>query len=167
MAWMRSRVRIPYAPPLFMIVRNAHPSEAEPLSRLAFRSKAYWGYSEAEMTLFEKALQVEPAQCATGRVVVATDDDDTIRGFYTIAQDPPVGELSDLFVDTPYIGQGVGRLLLLRATSHAKRLGFTSIRIHSDPHAEYFYLKQGASRIGQVPSESIEGRFLPLLELPL
>jgi hypothetical protein len=32
---------------------------------------------------------------------------------------------------------------------------------HADPYAESFYAKYGAERIGEAPSGSIPGRFLP------
>ena len=45
----------------------------------------------------------------------------------------------------------------------AAALGVTALSIESDPHAEGFYLRLGARRIGEVPS-TLPGRVLPLLE---
>jgi hypothetical protein len=48
----------------------------------------------------------------------------------------------------------------------AGRLGFERITLEADPGAEPFYLAMGARRIGSVPSGSIPGRFIPLLDVP-
>ncbi len=42
--------------------------------------------------------------------------------------------------------------------------GGATLRIASDPNAEGFYLKMGARRVGETPSQP-EGRALPLLLL--
>ncbi len=41
------------------------------------------------------------------------------------------------------------------------------LSIQSDPHAEGFYLRLGARRTGEAPSQSIPGRLLPMLEFDL
>ncbi|WP_067619878.1 hypothetical protein [Alicyclobacillus acidiphilus] len=38
------------------------------------------------------------------------------------------------------------------------------LTIRPDPNAEPFYLAMGAQRVGEVPSGSIPGRMLPLLQ---
>ncbi len=53
------------------------------------------------------------------------------------------------------------------AVTRARNLGREQLLIESDPHAEGFYLKLGAERIGKVPSQARRGRVLPLLLFPL
>jgi hypothetical protein len=45
----------------------------------------------------------------------------------------------------------------------AHSLGVRCVRIQADSFAEPFYLRQGAVRIGEAPSDAIPGRKLPLL----
>ncbi|MYS01695.1 MULTISPECIES: GNAT family N-acetyltransferase, partial [unclassified Streptomyces] len=79
----------------------------------------------------------------------------------------PEGALGMMFVEPDAIGQGVGRLLFGHAREQARRLGFTLLTIDADPNAEPFYTAMGAVRVGAVPSGSVPGRMLPLLELAL
>jgi len=72
-----------------------------------------------------------------------------------------------LFVDPTDIGSGVGRALLDDAVRYAARRGWSTLRVESDPGAEGFYVAHGARRVGAVPSGSVPGRELPLLDLPV
>jgi GNAT superfamily N-acetyltransferase len=85
--------------------------------------------------------------------------------FYALAGTPPVGILEDLFVEPEHIGTGVGRVLWSHAMVTAGTLGFERITLEADPGAEPFYLAMGARRCGSVPSGSIPGRVLPVLEI--
>ena len=49
----------------------------------------------------------------------------------------------------------------------ARAWGYATMEIAADPHAEPFYLRLGATRVGTVPSEVFPGRRLPLLRLSL
>jgi hypothetical protein len=64
------------------------------------------------------------------------------------------------------MGQGIGRWMLSDAVRRVRALRPGPLRIASDPHAEGFYLKMGARRVGALPAD-VEGtkRELPLLEL--
>jgi GNAT superfamily N-acetyltransferase len=147
-------------------LRTAKPSEATTLSELALRSKAHWGYSDEFMAACKNELVITPEECASGLLVVA-EQDHTLAGFYLLAGKPPAGALDDLFVDPALISKGVGGKLFQAAAEHARELGYASLDIHSDPHAEAFYLHMGAKKIGERPSRSIPGRSLPLLRIEL
>ncbi len=84
-------------------------------------------------------------------------------GVYRLAGSPPQGELDDLWLDPRFMGRGAGRQLFVHASQTAAGLGFDSLLIESDPHAEGFYLAMGATRIGERRSSS--GRSLPLLRM--
>jgi GNAT superfamily N-acetyltransferase len=147
------------------IARKAKPTEAGAISDLAFRSKAHWGYDAGFMNKCRDDLTITPEDCSTGLVVVATTTNGELAGFYKLTGKAPKGRLSDLFVDPSQIGKGLGKILLNEAKKHAVNLGFEELEIHSDPHAEDFYLHMGAERVGEIPSSSIPGRSLPLLVL--
>ena len=150
-----------------LIVRPARPAEAPLLSQLAFESKAHWGYDaefmracREELTISEEELDREPSHVAeiAGQAV----------GFYALAHlNEEEIELEYLFVDPRVIGQGIGRCLLEHAKQIAAELGYRDLVIVGDPHAEGFYVRLGARRVGTKPSASIPGRRLPLFELAL
>jgi GNAT superfamily N-acetyltransferase len=70
-----------------------------------------------------------------------------------------------LFVDPDAMRRGIGQALLADALGIAAGAGATRVRIEADPNATPFYERAGAVRVGDVPSGSIPGRVLPLLEL--
>ncbi len=144
--------------------RVARAEDAAELTELALRSKAHWGYGEEFMAVWRADLTITAEDCASGRIGV-TEEDGRVVGFYQIGGKAPEGALMDLFVEPKAMGQGVGRRLLERAKRQARELGFASLSIHSDPHAEGFYIKMGARRVGSVASEVVPGRELPLLML--
>lgn len=147
-------------------IRRAKPQEARELTRLALRSKAYWGYSEDFLVACRAELTVTKAQIKDDRVAVAMDADELV-GFYSLMGAPPSGEVGAFFVDAPHIGRGVGRALFTHLAATTRAAGFASLRIEADPHAVGFYEQQGAELVGEAASGSIPGRALPVLELKL
>jgi GNAT superfamily N-acetyltransferase len=136
------------------------------LSALALRSKAHWGYDDAFLDACRAELTVTVASIDAGAVTVA-DVGEVVAGFSMLVDDPPVRELDALFVDPPFIGQGVGAALFAAFRGAAVADGCMRLRIEADPNAVGFYEHQGAVIVGERPSGSIPGRTLPLLELDL
>ncbi|MFJ8625811.1 GNAT family N-acetyltransferase [Kitasatospora sp. NPDC093550] len=149
-----------------MQIRPARPEEAAPLTGVALRAKAYWGYDEAFMAACREELTVGAAVIERACTVVA-EEGGRVLGFASLVGGPPEGSLDMLFVEPELIGRGVGRALFARIRERASELGLRRFTIESDPHAEPFYLGMGATRIGGVPSGSVPGRELPLLALEL
>lgn len=146
-------------------LRRAKPGEAGALSELALRSKAHWGYPEDfmaacrdELTLTERDLERAPtfvAEAAGERV-----------GFYALERlSASEVELAFLFVEPRAIGRGHGRALIEHAKGRARALGYTTMVIQGDPHAERFYRAAGGRRVGEQESLSIPGRMLTLFHL--
>lgn len=146
--------------------RRAEPVEADALSALAFRSKAYWGYDAEFLEACRSELTLTAEFIDTGEVRLIENGEGAI-GFYSLVQWNSDVELGHFFVDPRYIRQGVGKLLWDDAVERAVALGYGRLIIESDPNAEGFYSKLGAERIGEVPSRAQAGRFLPLLLFPL
>jgi GNAT superfamily N-acetyltransferase len=149
--------------------RPALTRDAAALSRLALRSKAYWGYPKEFMLACEAELRVSAQAIGAGEIYceVALDRQQPI-GFYTLEDlHHEQIELGALFVDPPCIGQGVGRQLMERAKSRAAQLGAQVLTIQGDPHALAFYRAAGAEACGERESSSIPGRMLPLLRIEL
>jgi GNAT superfamily N-acetyltransferase len=150
-------------------LRPGRATEAAVLSALALRSKGHWGYDQAFLEACRAELTLTREQAAEATVAEMGGGP---AGFVLLAPPDPngdagerVGELAMLFVDPPLIGRGLGRLLLDVAVQAARARHWSRVRIESDPGAEGFYLAAGATRVGTVPSGSVAGRALPLLEL--
>ncbi len=149
-------------------IRGARDGEAALLSALCKRSKAHWGYDAEFMRLSDASLTISPALIASGRVLVAADDADRLLGMASLA---PLADgawdLLHMFIDPGAIGSGVGRALFVAISRMARELGGTTLSIQADPNAENFYLRMGAKRTGEAPSDSVPGRMLPMLEYDL
>jgi len=149
------------------IVRPARPDEADALTALCLRAKAYWGYDADFMARSRASLTISRALIETGRVLVAERSGE-LAGMASL--DPLKGGMWDLlhmFVEPSAIGTGVGRRLFREIAKLARASGGTLLSIQADPNAEAFYIRMGARRTGEAPSESIPDRMLPMLEFPL
>lgn len=147
-------------------IRPAVAAEAWMLSDLALRSKALWGYDADFIRDCRAELTLTPAYILTHPVYVA-ESGGQVAGFRALLETPEGVELDYLYVEPSMIGAGIGGLLFHHAAGEARRLGYEHLRIHSDPHAEAFYLAMGAVRVGEVPSPLRAGRMLPLLRYSL
>jgi GNAT superfamily N-acetyltransferase len=158
-----------------LTLRPGRPDDAAALSDLAFRSKAFWGYSDSLMAAFADELKVSPDMAAQA---VIAEVDGVLAGFHLLgpvsgalpgrpATEPApadAGELDMLFLDPTFIGAGVGRVLFQDAMAKAIARGWTTVYIAADPQSTGFYETCGAVRVGERLSPSVPGRFLPLLE---
>jgi GNAT superfamily N-acetyltransferase len=152
-------------------VHRAEASEADTLapilSALCRRSKAHWGYEPALLARWADDLRIEPADIIRDAVLVAATADGGVAGFARVTERPDHSQLHDLWVEPAHIGTGVGRILWTAAVSVARSLPFDDLRFAADPNAEAFYEHMGARRIGDVPSEVVQGRRLALMGFDL
>ena len=147
-------------------IRPARPEEAEALSDLALRSKAYWGYAPDFMARAKAALAISAAEITSGRTFLAERAGATL-GFYCLEGNAPEFGLGLFFVAPEHIGTGVGAKLFGHVRTEVRQRQGTALVIESDPNAEVFYVRMGGERIGDVPSETEPDRRLPLLRLEL
>lgn len=134
--------------------------EAEILSDLAIESKGYWGYSKEDLDMWRKDLRISPEYIEQNTVRTIWGDSDRL-GFFAIQQKEE-NILDHLWLRPNAIGKGLGAEAFQEIVRECSDLGIQDFIIVSDPHAEGFYLHQGAVRIGKV--ESIpQNRFLPKL----
>ena len=134
------------------------------LTALCVRSKAQRGYDAEFMRRSVAALRVRSADIALGRVLVAVDGKDRAIGVASVI---PEGESADLdlfFVDPPFMGRGMGRVLFEAAVRSARLFGARTLTILADPNAAAFYERMGARFLRNAPSDAIPGRSLPLYE---
>jgi len=149
-------------------IRRAEEGDAEELTQLARRAKASWGYSETWQREWESALSFSTEYIRLEEVFVA-ESKGTLLGIVAVRDDPTTGpEIDHLWVLPESQGRGVGRLLLKQAVQMAKERGWASLRIESDPNAQPFYERMGATKVGDVsaPVAGVE-RSLPVLRLPI
>jgi GNAT superfamily N-acetyltransferase len=149
-----------------LLIRRAGTEDAFRLTSIALEAKRHWGYPEAWIALWTPALTITPAFIAT-HDVFASESNGRILGFYALVVGKGARwELDHLWVRPAHMGHGVGRQLFRHA---ARRLGdlapSATLFIEADPNAESFYLRMGATRVGQIPRDW-QGltRVLPELE---
>lgn len=145
-----------------MRIRSAGEDELGQLSDLALRSKAAHGYSAEFLEACREELTITAARLANETILVAEESGSRL-GFVAVAIHHDCAALMDLFVEPDHRGCGVGSRLFQTAVETARSVGATRLEIEADPHAEDWYRKRGAERIGEAPSGSIPGRILPLL----
>lgn len=148
-------------------VRRAVPSQAELLTRIAHEAKRHWRYPEQWIEAWHQSLTITGDTIARGAVYIAEDGDDVI-GFYALGEQGTLIALEHFWIRPTRMRAGVGRLLFEHAVSTALLLGGSVLEIDADPHAEGFYLRQGARRVGDTPAD-VEGhrRTLPHLRFDL
>ncbi|HBC58224.1 MAG TPA: GNAT family N-acetyltransferase [Gammaproteobacteria bacterium] len=150
-------------------IRGADPNEAEVLTALAIRSKAYWGYPQSfmqacrdELTVTARSLRSADLHC------YVAEWGSGIIGYYAIEKlSDREFELEALFVEPIFIGKGVGKALIEHAKELVKNLGGLVLIIQGDPHAEKFYRAAGGVPNGTRESASISDRRLPLFTIEL
>jgi GNAT superfamily N-acetyltransferase len=147
-------------------IRRAQPSEAAALRQLAHRSKAYWPYSPEFLDAVRPLLTLEPQDVASSDVWVLELDGD-LAGWHRVTFQDGHAELEDLWLEPPFIGSGMGRVLFEHAAGIARRRGAERMEWDAEPYAEGFYRAMGGEEIGRSPSDAVEGRTLPRMRLEL
>lgn len=149
-------------------LRNATTADAPELSAVAREAKALWGYGEAWLEAWRGDLTITASDIERMIVRVA-ESDGIIAGFGAADRVDGVWEVAHLWVRPRFARQGIGRMLLGSLVGAVREAGGRRIRIESDPHAETFYVKAGALRVGArpAPMPGAEHRVLPVLELSL
>jgi GNAT superfamily N-acetyltransferase len=150
-------------------IRAAQLGDADVLTELALRSKAYWGYDAAFMqTCHEQGLlRVTPAMINDENAYVAEVSGQT-AGVYTLAHRAnDTIELDMLFIDVAFMGKGIGRALFQHACETAASRGARRLIVESDPNARTFYHAMGMRQYGERESTVLTGRWLPLMEMSL
>ncbi|MCJ8276695.1 MAG: GNAT family N-acetyltransferase [Bdellovibrionales bacterium] len=146
------------------MLRKALPGEHKTLSDLAVRSKAYWGYDKDFMKAAISNLQITVEEIQKDIVIVYLEDN-VIVGFYILANEPSA-EMTALFVDPRWIGQGVGKKLWIHALENAKKMGWSDFKIVADLYAaNQFYIPMGCTQVGESPV--VKNRKIPILQFKL
>ncbi|MGI8889159.1 MAG: GNAT family N-acetyltransferase [Chthoniobacterales bacterium] len=150
-----------------MEIIRASAADAARLSQLAQNAKAHWGYPASWLAEWRHQLTIAPEFIEKNATFVLRDDKRDL-GFYALVITDREFFLEHLWVSPDSMRRGIGRRLFQHAVAQAGERGARYLTIESDPHAEPFYLRMGALRVGTHPTE-VDGRprELPLLRLDL
>jgi GNAT superfamily N-acetyltransferase len=150
-----------------LVIRRATPDLAGTLTSIAFTAKRHWGYPERWIEEWSPLLTVSVEFIERCDTFIAYQEGRPI-GFYAISLEKRAARLDHLWVLPDFMGRGIGRRLLLHALTRCREVGVHTLEIESDPHAQGFYEKMGARRIGDTVGE-VDGRprSLPLLEIAI
>jgi len=148
-------------------IRRTKPDEAAVLTEIAHAAKRYWGYSENWIEHWKDDLTITPDFIANNEMYVAVAGEE-IAGCCALVLSDPQAELEHMWIRPEHMGNGVGRALFQQIVKRAAQLGATGLELSSDPNAEGFYKRMGATRVGEVRAE-IEGqpRVLPRMSVDL
>ena len=148
------------------MIQLAEISDAKTLTKIALKSKSFWGYSNETLESWVEDLTVSERIIKEMIVYKFISNNETV-GFYILNQ--PKGtsvELEFLFVLPVFIGEGIGNQLIQHAFLKAKELNCNKVTLLADPNAVTFYGSKGFEIIDKKES-SIAGRFLPLMQKDL
>ena len=108
-----------------LTIRSATPQEADEISELTVRSKAYWGYSKDFMDACREELTVTQQLIGSDNIdYLVAEHGSKLLGYYAIEKcSEKEYELEALFVDPEYIGKGIGKALITHAKNKTKSLG--------------------------------------------
>jgi len=129
-------------------IRKALPEEAAALSHIAVTAKAHWGYAQEQLELWGREfLMISSKYIREHHVWVACIQLVAV-GFSGISIHESEAELDHLWILPAYMGQGIGAQLFLYTAKRIQEMGYPEMVFTSDPHADGFYRKLGAEKIG-------------------
>ena len=148
-------------------VRQARPAEAEALTELVLQSKQSNGYDNAFIVQCVDELTVTEARISSEVFLVADGGNGVLAGCASllVGAGGKDAEIRTFFVAPDRKRQGIGRLLWTDLLGRARALELTGLYLDADPAAVPFYESLGFRVIGESPSGSIPGRFIPHMKL--
>ena len=148
-----------------MIV-SAQKSDAKQLTKIALKSKAFWGYSEALIEIWREDLTITEKMFEDWNIYKYLVNNE-IAGFYILNRaNIRTSFLEFLFVAPKFIKKGIGTKLLNHAKEYCIEGSSAILNVLSDPNAKAFYAKNGFKVIAEIES-SIPNRLLPEMEFEI
>jgi GNAT superfamily N-acetyltransferase len=147
-------------------IRRARPDEADSLTALAVRAKAYWGYDADFMERIREAMTLSAADIEAHEVWVLEDSGGRVIGYHRVTEGDSA-EIEDLWVEPAGMGAGHWRRLFEHAVGVARVAGASALELDADPNAQGFYERMGMVHVGDTPSTLVPGRALPRMRLDL
>jgi GNAT superfamily N-acetyltransferase len=147
------------------VMRRAVAGDAAPLTTLAHRAKAHWGYPSEWMAAWHNDLTLTPSYIEQNEVWVAAIGG-VLAGMCSLEDHGESWTLEHVWVDPEYQGRGIGQALVERALSVASTRRPGRVLVASDPNAAGFYSHLGGKPAGTkgAPMPGAPDRVLPLFE---
>ena len=146
-------------------IRRAVPDESDELSALAHSAKRHWNYPDEWIAHWQNDLTITRDFILNNEVFVAVMDRE-IAGCCALVVSQGLAELEHMWIDPKHMGKGVGRALFEHVEARAKEVGAPMLELTADPHAEKFYERMGAKRVGDVPADMFgQPRVLPRMRV--
>jgi|ERR1041385_2216236 GNAT superfamily N-acetyltransferase len=148
-------------------IRRATPDESDKLTALAHAAKRHWNYPKEWIDSWKSDLTLTPEFIAGNEVFVAIIDD-AVAGCCALVIGEASAELEHMWIYPEQMGKGVGRALFEHVAQRAAELGSNELELSADPHAQSFYERMGATRIGDIPADMFgQSRVLPRMRIRL
>lgn len=149
-----------------VVIRAATERDAPRLREIAVEAKAHWGYDRGQVEEWALGGDFDADSLRKREVYVAAEADGAPVGWASLIPRGEVGWLEDLWIDPPWIGRGVGRLLFEHVAGRAREFGARRLEWEAEPNAHGFYERMGARYVRD--SEVTEwGRVLDVLGVEL
>jgi len=146
-------------------IRRAIPDESDALSALAHAAKRHWNYPDEWIAHWHDNLTITRDFIRSNEVFVAVMDGE-IGGCCALVLSEALAELEHMWIDPKQMGKGIGRALFEHVEARAKEAGAPMLELSADPHAEKFYERMGAKRVGDVPADMFgQPRVLPRMRV--
>ncbi|MFA6152376.1 MAG: GNAT family N-acetyltransferase [Chitinophagaceae bacterium] len=147
-------------------IKKANIEDSAVLTSITKRSKAYWGYSDAQIENWSEALTITKSYIEANDVYKLSDGGLIIAYYSFITLEANEVKMDNLFVLPDYIGRGYGKLLMLDFLNRIKKTATKKIILDSEPNAERFYENFGFIKVGQIET-TIKERYMPIMELKI
>ncbi|HUH21131.1 MAG TPA: GNAT family N-acetyltransferase [Gaiellaceae bacterium] len=148
-----------------VVIRAGTEGDVPRLRQIAVDAKAHWGYDLAQVEDWALGGDFDPESMRAREVYVAEVEGAPV-GWASLIPRGEVAWLEDLWIDPPWIGRGVGRLLFEHVAGRARELGASQLEWEAEPNAHGFYERMGATYVRD--SEVTEwGRVLDVLGVEL
>ncbi|WP_298119030.1 GNAT family N-acetyltransferase [Flavobacterium sp.] len=149
-----------------MTIQPANTTDHEILTNITKKSKAFWGYSEDLLLVWDDALTITE-DYITKNDVYKFSVDESIVGYYSyIIKDEHNIKLDNLFLLPQFIGKGLGNYLITDFLNRIQNQNYKRVYLESEPYAEGFYKKHGFTTVDKLETV-VKDRFMPVMELDL
>lgn len=149
-----------------MNIQKAIPKDNIRLTQITKKSKAFWGYSEEQISIWSNNLTVTIDYIEENDVFNLIKENKIIGYYSYLKQENNQVKLDNLFLLPEYIGKGFGTLLMNDFLQKMRNEKYQKITLDSEPNAEQFYQKLGFKKVGEFET-SIKNRFMPIMEMNL
>jgi len=147
-------------------IEKATINDHEILTEITKKSKAFWGYSAAQMLLWSDDLTITKVYLELNEAFKLLNDGVAIGYYAYRMEENSRARLDNLFLLPEYIGKGFGKYLAGDFIARMRTQKIKKIILDADPNATEFYLKIGFEKIGEVET-SIKNRLMPIMEMNL